>query len=250
MMVRNSARSIRALPPSAVMGKPLEALRGGQANVTQVLIVDDHPLMRDGLRSLMSISFDDCKVHEAATIAEALECIAAEDDLDLVLLDLHIPDAVGFDGLTRIRDSFPALPVVMVSAATDRHNIRGALEAGASGFILKSMKRSAIVAAVNAVLAGDVAIPDELHTPDAADLERDEILAKIDLLTPQQKVVLGLIVAGKLNKQIAFDLDVSMTTVKAHVSAILLKLNVFSRTQAVILANKINFPANGGIRAN
>ncbi|WP_338505064.1 response regulator transcription factor [Sphingomonas kaistensis] len=212
--------------------------------MTQVLIVDDHPLMRDGLRSLISAGFDDCTVHEASSIAEALDCMNRADDLDFVLLDLHVPDASAFDGLTRIRDHHPAVPVIMVSAATDRQNIRGALDAGASGFIVKSMKRSAIISAVNAVLSGDVYVPDELHAPDAVDQERDTILAKIASLTPQQTVVLGLIVAGKLNKQIAFDLDVSMTTVKAHVSAILAKLNVFSRTQAVILSNKVGFPGN------
>ena len=211
--------------------------------MSRVLIVDDHPLVRDGLRSLMTVSFDDCTVFEASTIAEAIECIEHEDELDVVMLDLHVPDACGFDGLTRIRERFSALPVIVVSAATDRRDIRGALDAGAAGFIPKSTKRSGVVAALQSVFAGDIYVPDEINVADPQDAERERILERIETLTPQQKVVLGYIVGGKLNKQIAYELDISMTTVKAHVSAILAKLNVFSRTQAVILANKVGFSA-------
>ena len=125
--------------------------------------------------------------------------------------------------------------------AQERGLARGALAAGAAGFIPKSLRRSAIVDALKTVLAGDFYAPEMDEIEAAETLEDADIQRRIDSLTPQQKVVLRLVVAGKLNKQIAYELDVSMTTVKAHVSAILAKLKVFSRTQAVILVNKVKF---------
>lgn len=231
-------------PQPAALG----LVRGEFESVERVLIADDHPLVRDGLRTVISVAFGGCDLFEASSIAEAVEIVDREGDFDLVLLDLHMPDAIGFDGLQTMRERFPSVPVVIVSGAADRAMVRGALAAGAAGFIPKSLKRSAIVAALHAVLAGEVYAPDDFAEPDALEIEETGIRARIDTLTPQQKVVLGLVVAGKLNKQIAFDLDVSMTTVKAHVSAILAKLNVYSRTQAVILANKVRFPADDQVR--
>lgn len=207
----------------------------------RVLIADDHPLVRDGLRTVISVAFDQCELFEASSIEEATAVIEREGDFDLVLLDLNMPGTTGFSGLISIRDHFPSVPVVIVSAAQERGLVRTALAHGAAGFIPKSLRRSAIVDALKAILAGEIFAPDEELGDD--DGEEADILQRIELLTPQQKVVLGFIVAGKLNKQIAYELDVSMTTVKAHVSAILSKLNVFSRTQAVILVNKVNFTA-------
>jgi DNA-binding NarL/FixJ family response regulator len=128
----------------------------------------------------------------------------------------------------------------MVSGVTDRKTVRDALAAGAAGFVPKSLKRAAIVDALMQVLSGEIFMP-ELEGDDSAAAEEDLIRTRIASLTPQQRVVLGHLVAGLLNKQIAYELDVSMTTIKAHVSAILQKMNVFSRTQAVIMANKIGF---------
>lgn len=208
--------------------------------VERVLIADDHPLVRDGLRTVISVAFDRCELFEASSIAEATSVIDREADFDLVLLDLNMPDADGFSGLAALRDRFPSIPVVIVSGSTEAGLVSAAIAGGAAGFIPKSLKRSAIVAAIQAILAGDIFMPDEFRAS-AEDAESADIGRRIDSLTPQQRVVLGLVVAGKLNKQIAFELDVSMTTVKAHVSAILAKLNVYSRTQAVILANKVRF---------
>jgi len=211
--------------------------------VERVLIADDHPLVRDGLRTVISVAFDQCELFEAASIDEAIGVIEREGDFDIVLLDLNMPGTIGFSGLMTIRDRFPSVPVVIVSAAQERGLIRTALAHGAAGFIPKSLRRSAIVDALKSILAGEIFAPDALDEPDDGNGEEGDILKKIDLLTPQQKVVLGFVVAGKLNKQIAYELDVSMTTVKAHVSAILGKLNVYSRTQAVIMVNKVNFTA-------
>lgn len=223
-----------SLMPSALLGRV-----AGRGGVERVLIADDHPLVRDGLRTVISVAFDQADLFEASSVAEAVEIIEREGDFDLVLLDLNMPDAEGFSGLTMLRDRFPALPIVMVSAAADGHVASAAIANGAAGFIPKSLKRSQIVGAIQSILAGNIYLPEDFGLPPGGDSEIADIRRRIDTLTPQQRVVLGLVVAGKLNKQIAYELDVSMTTVKAHVSAILAKLNVYSRTQAVILANKI-----------
>ncbi len=212
-------------------------------DVERVLIADDHPMVRDGLRTVIAVAFDRCELFEASSLDEATSVIEREGDFDLVLLDLNMPGATGFSGLIELRERFPSVPVVIVSAAQERGLARAALAAGAAGFVPKSLRRSAIVDALKMVLAGNIYAPELEDGELAANAEDTEILRRIESLTPQQKVVLRLVVAGKLNKQIAYDLDVSMTTVKAHVSAILSTLKVFSRTQAVILVNKVNFGA-------
>ncbi len=206
----------------------------------RVLIVDDHSLVRDGLRSIFDDTFPDCTILEADSLESALAVLAEAGDVDLVLLDLNIPDVAHLSGLEALRDAFPATPVVMVSGVTDRKVVRDALAAGAAGFVPKSLKRAAIVEALGQVLSGEIYMP-ELEGDDSAAAEEDLIRSRIESLTPQQRVVLGHLVAGRLNKQIAYELDVSMTTIKAHVSAILQKMNVFSRTQAVIMAGKVGF---------
>jgi len=210
-----------------------------------VLIVDDHGLVRDGLRAILLSSFPDCNIAEAGSFAEALGQLEAMPDPDIVLLDLNIPDASRFSALEQLRVDFPSLPVVMVSGSYDRVTVRDALAAGAAGFLPKTLDRATILDAIQQVLAGEIYVPGELQSDPLADEEEEKIRKLIDSLTPQQRVVLGRLVAGRLNKQIAHELDISMTTVKAHVSAILCKLNVFSRTQAVILANRIGFDGQG-----
>ncbi len=206
----------------------------------KVLIVDDHTLVRDGLRTILLSSFPECEIAEAGDFGEAIGQLNAMHDPDLVLLDLNIPDALRFSALEQLRKDFPSLPVVIVSGSYDRATVRNALAAGAAGFVPKTLDRATILDAIQQVLAGEIYVPPELQSDPVADAE-DEIRQLIANLTPQQRVVLTHLVAGRLNKQIAYDLDISMTTVKAHVSAILCKLNVFSRTQAVILANKVGF---------
>jgi len=211
---------------------------GEFAGPDRVLIVDDHSLVRDGLRSIFDDAFPTCAILEADSLEAALRVLDEAGDVDLVLLDLNIPDVSHLSGLRAVRDRFPATPVVMVSGVTDRNVVRDALAAGAAGFVPKSLKRAAIVDALHQVLSGEIYMPD-LPGDESAAAEEDLIRARIESLTPQQRVVLGHLVAGRLNKQIAYELDVSMTTVKAHVSAILQKMNVFSRTQAVIMAGKV-----------
>ena len=209
----------------------------------RALIADDHPLVRDGLRTVLLVTFDSCELFEASTVDEALAIIAREGDFDLVLLDLNMPGMADLAGLRAMRQRFPSLPVVIVSGSTDRAQIAAAMAAGAAGFVPKSMRRSAIVAALKTVLEGGVYTPDDLGTVDPGSEEEAGVRARIATLTPAQKVVLQRLVAGRLNKEVAWELGISMTTVKAHVSAILAKLQVFSRTQAVILANRVGFLA-------
>lgn len=214
---------------------------GEQPVMERVLIIDDHPLVRDGLRSVIAVTFDGCDIFEAAGLEEALVTLDQQSNFDLILLDLNMPDVKRLDGLRLLRERYPILPVVMVSGAFDRTVVREALAAGAAGFIPKSMKRSAIVDALHRVVSGEIYMPDAIGDANPDSEENESIRTRIESLTPQQRIVLNHLVHGRLNKQIAHDLSVSMTTVKAHVSAILLKLNVFSRTQAVILANRVHF---------
>lgn len=222
-------------------GGPGMRIEQSEAIMERVLIVDDHPLVRDGLRSVIAVSFDGCEISEASSMEEAMATLDKQSNFDLVLLDVNIPDVKRLDGLKLLRNRHPILPVVMVSGSFDRAIVREALAAGAAGFIPKSIKRSAIVEALHRVVSGEIYMPDAIGDEPQESAEETDILARIESLTPQQRIVLIHLVHGRLNKQIAHDLSVSMTTVKAHVSAILQKLHVFSRTQAVILANRVHF---------
>jgi DNA-binding NarL/FixJ family response regulator len=222
-------------------GPDMQSENSGEAVMERVLIIDDHPLVRDGLRSVIAVTFDGCEIFEAAGLDDALATLEKQSNFDLILLDLNIPDVKRLDGLRLLRNRYPILPVVMVSGAFDRAIEREALSAGAAGFIPKSMKRSAIVDALHRVVSGEIYLPETMGEGTAPSAEEDDIARRIDSLTPQQKTVLGHLVNGRLNKQIAHDLNVSMTTIKAHVSAILQKLGVLSRTQAVIKANRVHF---------
>lgn len=209
----------------------------------RALIADDHPLVRDGLRTVLLVTFDSCELFEASTVDEAMAIIEREGDFDLVLLDLNMPGMAGLAGLRSMRERFPSLPVVIVSGSTDRSQIAAALAAGAAGFVPKSLRRSAIVAALKTVLDGGIFTPDDFGGSEVPADDEAGARARIATLTPAQRLVLQRLVAGRLNKEVAWELDISMTTVKAHVSAILAKLQVFSRTQAVILANRVGFIA-------
>lgn len=235
----------RALPDDRGQAGEMVEEMGAAAIMERVLIVDDHPLVRDGLRSVIAISFDSCEVLEAASLDEAVSVLEKQDSFDLVLLDLNIPDVRRLDGVRLLRARFPILPVVMVSGAFDRAVVQEALAAGAAGFIPKSMKRSGIVQALHRIVAGEIYLPETLGEAVAPSPDEEDINRRIDTLTPQQRTVLAHLVRGRLNKQIAHDLGVSMTTIKAHVSAILQKLGVLSRTQAVIKANRVHFMADG-----
>ncbi|MCG8561492.1 MAG: response regulator transcription factor [Hyphomicrobiales bacterium] len=205
----------------------------------RIVIVDDHPLFRDALRQALSDSFDDLEIAEAGSLDGLSQVLEGNADVDLVLLDLSMPGIKGFSGLMYLRAQYPEIPVVVVSANEDPAAIRRCLEFGASGFVPKSLPVETIRAAIGDVLKGEVWTPPDLDLDQAGDGETAELVTRLATLTPQQVRVLMMLSEGLLNKQIAFKLSVSEATVKAHVSAILQKLNVDSRTQAVIAVNRI-----------
>jgi len=204
-----------------------------------IIIADDHPLFRGAMRQALSGMDGPPAIVEAADFAAARKTAADYPDADLLLLDLTMPGVSGLSGLIALRAEFPSLPVMVVSAHDDPATIQRALELGASGFLSKSAGIDEIRHGIETVMAGDIFTPPGFqrgmeHEPEVADL-----LHRLQTLTPQQSRVLGMLAEGLLNKQIAYELGVSEATIKAHVSAILLKLNVDSRTQAVIQLGKI-----------
>ena len=207
---------------------------------TRILIVDDHPLFREALKQAISGGVAQATVSLAGSLDAATALLDKDDNLDLILLDLRMPGVQGLSGLIYLRAQYPNIPVVIVTAADDQGLVQKALNLNASGFIPKTSGIETIIAAVNAVLKGDIWVPEGYAQATAADKEADEIARRIATLTAQQIRVLMMLREGLLNKQIAYELNVSEATIKAHVSAILQKLNVSSRTQAVIAASRID----------
>lgn len=204
----------------------------------RIIIVDDHPLFRAALRQTLAGYEAPVRLEEAPDLDGLGKALEAERDCDLVLLDLKIPDAQGFSGLTMLRTQYPDLPVVMISAVEDPAVVRRALDLGAAGYVSKSVGAAEIHLAVKTVLAG------EIYVPEGIDLKFDDaesaLLQRLASLTPQQLKVMMMLSDGLMNKQIAYELSISEATVKAHVSAILQKLDVDSRTQAVIAAGRVD----------
>lgn len=208
------------------------------------LIIDDHPLFCEALAMTL---------RAVAGIAE-IECLDRLDTAlarlnlvplpDVVVLDLNLPDVTGLDGLIRLCRVVGEVPVVVVSSLADNQVIGAALRAGAAGFVPKHARREVFRAAFEAIRAGRGYAPEGyLPQTDAAGVpgQREDAMARLALLTPQQARILQLICEGRLNKQIAYDLAIAETTVKAHVTAIMRKLGVQSRTQAVLIVGEASF---------
>ena len=208
----------------------------------RILIIDDHPLFRDALSSAVGLAYPSSETREAGSIDEASEILAADSSFDLALLDLNIPGVKGFEGLLQLRTNFPRLPVVVVSGHEDVKVIDEALSYGSAGFIPKSTRKPELAGAIRTVMDGEVFLPPDYEPSDTEeeDSERREMIERLSSLTAQQLRVLQMLREGLLNKQIAYELDVGETTVKAHVSEILRKLKVVSRTQAVIEVSKLD----------
>jgi DNA-binding NarL/FixJ family response regulator len=219
----------------------LDALHlvGGRLMAHRIIVVDDHPLFRGALTQALSSALAGARIDPAASLAELEELIAQRNDTDLVLLDLSMPGVQGLSGLLLLRSQHPDIPVVVVSAHDDPETIRRCMEFGASGYVPKSLSVEEIRAAVEMVLGGGIWIPADIDLERGTDSGTADVVARLSTLTPQQVRVLMMLGQGLLNKQIAFQLGVSEATIKAHVSAILQKLNVDSRTQAVIAINRI-----------
>ncbi|WP_350332839.1 response regulator transcription factor [Coralliovum pocilloporae] len=203
------------------------------------VIADDHPLFRGAMRQTLETGYPGAKIEEAGSLDEVVQQLENNDGIDLVLFDLTMPGVRGFSGLMYLRAQYPMVPIVVVSASEEAPVVRRCMEFGASGFIPKSLGIEAIREAVSVVLDGDQWLPEDVDGASGEDSEISDLVSRLASLTPQQVRVLMMLSEGLLNKQIAYELSVSEATVKAHVSAILQKLNVDSRTQAVIAASKI-----------
>lgn len=203
------------------------------------IIADDHPLFRGALRQILQDSFQPDHVAEANNYEQLQQVVEDSQDVDLLFLDLTMPGVSGLSGLINLKSQYPQLPVLIVSATDDVATIRRAMKLGASGFVSKSAGMEEIGHAVRAVLAGGEWVSDDLELGAENDAEVVTLITRIRGLTPQQTRVLFMLGQGLLNKQLAYELNISEATVKAHVSAVLQKLGVDSRTQAVILLSKL-----------
>ncbi len=216
-----------------------------EQQMTRILIADDHPLVRGALRQAVANAVAGAEIVECGSLEDVTKSLDGNPDVDLVLLDLAMPGVRGFSGLMVLRAQYPGAPVVVVSGKEERSVIRLCIDFGASGFIPKSTDMETMQGAIRAVLAGDVWVPADIDLNGPVDRDAVDSVRRLASLTPQQVRVLMMLSEGLLNKQIAYELSVSEATVKAHVSAILQKLGVESRTQAVIAAARIE--ALGGV---
>lgn len=215
-----------------------------------VLVADDHPLFRDAIVNIISNRFPDSVTHETCDVASTLAFAQANDDIDLILLDLNMPGMAGLNGLLELRNECPTTPVVVVSAEEEKQTILQTIAYGAVGFIAKSSSKDAIGDAIESVFGGNVYLPsDIIRNDDTAGSQsssannRDFTVSTETLssLTRRQLMVLRCMTKGEANKQIAYNLNISETTVKSHVSSILKKLGVYNRVQAVVGCSDIDF---------
>lgn len=207
----------------------------------EVLIVDDHPLFRAALKGAVATACTNCEFFEADSVASLFDALEQHPHTDLLLLDLNLPGAYGFCALAHLRGSHPELPVVVVSAMDDLHTVRQALALGAQGFVSKSAGADTIGRNVQSVLRGECVSPVGLgaHPESEADVATLDLAQRMAQLTAQQFRVYGMLCLGRVNKQIAYELQITEATVKAHMTAILRKLGAANRTQAVLLASRL-----------
>lgn len=213
----------------------------GPGPIRSVLIVDDHPLYCDALSMTLKTIIDFDHLRTASSLEEALELIETGGEPDLVVLDLNLPDVSGLDGLIRMKSAVE-VPIIVVSSMSENTLVSSAIHAGAAGYVPKHSQCNVFNSAINALMKGETYLPAgyALQKRDDDDQVEDAI-NRLSTLTNQQARILQQICAGKLNRQIATDLEIAETTVKAHVTAIMRKLGVQRRTQAVLLAKKTSF---------
>lgn len=221
-----------------------------------VLLIDDHPLFREGMALLLQPLQPGLATWEAGSCEEGLALLEAQGPADLVLIDMALPGMHGLEGIARLRERWPALPLVALSSTDDRSTVLQAIEAGAMGFIPKSSTSAVMLAALKLVLArgiylpptaflddrlgaAPVAAPAAAAVPAAAPASSPSTSLQTLGLTPRQGEVLYLILQGKPAKLIERELNLSASTVKAHTSSVLRALNVTTRTQAVVAAGRL-----------
>lgn len=201
-----------------------------------IIIADDHPLFRNALFQSVHMAISGANLLEADSLESLLTLLSKNEEPDLILLDLKMPGANGMSGLIHLRADYPDIPIVVISASEEPSIVSQVKMHGAFGFIPKSSDMRELINALNQVLNGEPYFPEELLIDSSAHSDLEERLAT---LTPQQYKVLGMLSDGLLNKQIAYDLNVSEATIKAHMTAIFRKLGVKNRTQAVILLQQM-----------
>lgn len=214
----------------------------------KILIADDHPLFREAIGNVILSGFPGCETLETEDLDSALVLAQEHDDLDLILLDLNMPGMNGLNGLISLRNDSPTIPVVIVSAEQDKQIVLQAITYGAVGFITKSSPRDQMTEALQQILNGNVYLPSDIIRSERPTSriqrrhEENQIPAEmLSSLTRRQLLVLERMSEGESNKQIAYNLNIAETTVKAHVSAILRKLGVHNRIQAVLSAGNVDF---------
>lgn len=206
----------------------------------RIVIADDHPLFREAMKQVLPEVVAESEILEAESFYELQIILDNNSNIDLLLMDLHMPGNNGFAGLTAIKTEFPSIAVIMVSATDSVITIKRSYDFGASGYIPKSSSFEIIKQAISKVMGGEIWIPALLKTEFESTSQNENPLAKkISSLTPQQFKVLSMIADGQLNKQIAYELKIKETTVKQHVSTILRKLRVVNRTGAGIMYNQL-----------
>lgn len=215
--------------------------------MTTLMVADDHPLFRDAIGAVIAAGLPGTRLLEADSLMRAMQLAEHhEETLDLLLLDLDLPDAEGLDGLRRLRATLPALPVAILSAEQDRRTVLAAIEMGAVGYIPKSTPRDDLLAALRQLLEGQLYLPPQvMRRPPPAHPAPAVTAAdtRLERLTDKQLEVLERLSQGASNKDIARQLNIAETTVKTHVSAILRKLGVTRRVQAMLLAGELDLPA-------
>tara|TARA_R110000751_G_scaffold55346_1_gene118681 strand:- start:79546 stop:80181 length:636 start_codon:yes stop_codon:yes gene_type:complete len=210
--------------------------------VAKFLIADDHPLYREALIAALSPLFEMIEIVQADSLDSTLEALQNNTDFDLVLLDLNMPGCENFYGLLRVSQDFPQVPVAVVSASDSSEVISKVINLGAKGFIPKATATDIIANALKQIMEGKSWLPEGVDISIEKDVPVIDIAKLVGELTPKQFQVLKLLQDGLLNKQIAFDLNITEATVKAHISAVFRKLNVNTRTQAVLLLKHLDIP--------
>ncbi|MDP2561577.1 response regulator transcription factor [Psychrobium sp. 1_MG-2023] len=215
----------------------------------KVLIADDHPLFRDAIVNIIAGRFSDSQTFETPDMDSTIEFAKSNDDIDLILLDLNMPGMAGLNGLLELRNECPTTPVVVVSAEEEKQTILQTIAYGAVGFIAKSSSKDTIGDAIESVFGGNVYLPSDIIRSDDSSSSQSGSQSKefkvcsetLSSLTRRQLMVLRCMTKGEANKQIAYNLNISETTVKSHVSSILKKLGVYNRVQAVVGCSDIDF---------
>jgi DNA-binding NarL/FixJ family response regulator len=211
------------------------------AQVSSILIADDHPLFRGALQQVIAQLYPNARLHEAANVAELQQMAEQHRGLDLLLLDLHMPGALGYSALSWFIGHYPETPAIMISANSHPDTVRRAIDHGAAGFLSKSAEVSDMADCIERVMAGERGLHPGLDaTGSGASLQSLDVADALSTLTPQQFRVASMLVEGLLNKQIAYELEVKEATIKAHMTEIFRKLGVHSRTQAVLALGSLS----------